>query len=345
MSVAEPLRVGIVGCGLIGRKRAEALHAAGDELVTCTDLVAEQAQALAGDFGGTAVAGIRELLAAEPDVVVVAVPHDQLADAACAVVSGGCHLLVEKPAGIGTRDIDRIAAARERAGGPVVKVGFNHRFHPGLARAIGETRSGVHGPVLNVRARYGHGGRLGYEQEWRARFATSGGGEIVDQGMHLLDLFHWLLGPLPLHSSLMRTQFWDAEVEDNAVLILGERDRRDAPWGLFHVSWTEWKNMFSIEIYCRDAKLVVDGLFKSYGPQKLRIYTMKPEMGPPDLEEVDYPAGDASWAAEWEHLRAVIAGEESELLGDLESARYAWSCIEAAYAGTSYEATRGEAVT
>ena len=98
-------------------------------------------------------------------------------------------------------------------------------------------------------------------------------------------------------------------VEDNAVLTLGEPGRR-APWATFHVSWSEWKNEFSLEIYtrhteARDAR----GLAGSYGPQTLRIWRMRPEMGPPDLEEIAYPAEDASWAAEWAHFRAAIAGD------------------------------------
>ena len=102
--------------------------------------------------------------------------------------------------------------------------------------------------------------------------SRSGGGELIDQGMHLLDLTHWLAGPLPLHSALLRTHFWDTPVEDNAALILGEAQSRTGPWAMLHVSWTEWKNLFSLEIYCRTAKIQVDGLVRSYGPQRLTIY-------------------------------------------------------------------------
>ena len=91
----------------------------------------------------------------------------------------------------------------------MVKVGFNHRFHPALAALAAEVHSGRHGELMHIRGRYGHGGRLGYDQEWRADPARSGGGELIDQGMHLLDLTHWLAGPLPLHSALLKTQFWD----------------------------------------------------------------------------------------------------------------------------------------
>lgn len=332
-----PLRVGIVGCGVIGRKRAEALGPQ-DELVGCTDAVPEAAERLVADFGGQPCSGLDTLLELEPQVVIVATSHDQLAQLAVQALDGGAHVLVEKPAGMGTVQVDELSCAAERSS-RLVKVGFNHRFYPGLLRAAAEVHSGRHGDLMHIRARYGHGGRPGYDREWRAEPARSGGGELIDQGMHLLDLVHWIAGPLPLHSALLRTQFWDTAVEDNAVLILGAADDRAAPWALLHVSWTEWKNTFSLEIYCRTAKLQVDGLVRSYGPQRLRIYHMKPELGPPELEEVVFSDDDVSWAAEWEHLAAALAGD-AELLGSLADARYAWRCVEDAYAGGPYARMR-----
>jgi predicted dehydrogenase len=324
------MRVAIVGCGLIGRKRAEALGR--DELVGCFDVHPEASLALSAEYGGQATESLEELFSLAPDVVIVAVIHNSLADVACAALQAGAHVLVEKPAGIGVADIDRIIGQAEQAG-RLVKVGFNHRFHPGIRRAVTEARSGAHGELMFARARYGHGGRPGYEREWRADPAQSGGGEVVDQGMHLLDLSFWLFGDLPLHSALLRTHFWDAPVDDNAVLVLGERGGvgSGSPWALLHVSWTEWKNLFSLEIYCRNAKLAVDGLVRSYGPQTLRVYRMRPELGPPDIEEITYPDRDDSWIGEWENFTGAIAsGDTSSLLGDLTSARYAWRCIEEA---------------
>ena len=330
------LRVGIVGCGLIGRKRALALD--GDELVACCDVDAQAAGQLALDCGGAAVADVDAVLAHEPDVVVVAVPHDRLAGLSVRALHGGAHVLVEKPAGIGTADVDLVAAAVAETGRRV-KVGFNHRFHPALERLLAEATSGRFGDVMFARARYGHGGRIGYDREWRMDAAISGGGEMIDQGMHLLDLFHALLGPLPVASALLRTQYWDAAVEDNAVVVLGEPGSRDAPWGTFHVTWTEWKNLFSIEVTCRTGKLTVDGLAGSYGPQVLHVYTMKPELGPPDVERVEFAAQDVSWVREWRHLRDALAADDGRpLAGDLQSARYAWACVEAAYAANGYAA-------
>jgi len=328
---ARPLRVAIAGCGLIGAKRAAALGPE-DELVGCFDAVGPLAEKLAAEHGARMCASMTELLDLTPDVVVVAVSHDGLAELTEQALDRGAHVLVEKPAGLGVAQIERLIAAERRAARRV-KVGFNHRFHPGLARVAAEVHSGEHG--------YGHGGRLGYEREWRAQPSRSGGGELIDQGMHLLDLSYWIAGPLPLHSALLRTHFWDAPVEDNAALMLGRADSRTDPWAMLHVTWTEWKNLFSLEVYCRTAKLQVDGLVRSYGHQRLRIYRMGPELGPPALEEIEYPEVDGSWVAEWEHFADAIRADDGRpLRGDLDSARYAWAQVESAYAASPYAQMR-----
>jgi predicted dehydrogenase len=303
-------------------------------------VVPDRTTELAAETGARPCDSLDELLGLRADVVVVATTHDELAAIARAALAAGSHVLVEKPAGISAAQVESVAAAA-RAADRRVKVGFNHRFHPGIARAVTLARSGEFGEILHLRGRYGHGGRLGYDREWRADALRSGGGEIVDQGMHLLDLTHWLLGAQPLHSALLRTHFWDTAVDDNAVLVLGEAHSRTAPWALLHVTWTEWKNLFSLEIYCRTAKLQVDGLVRSYGPQRLTVYRMRPELGPPDVEVEEYPDDDGSWAAEWQHFVQRIA-DGGPLLGDLESALFAWRTVEQAYEVGGYAPVRAE---
>lgn len=330
------MRVAIVGCGLIGRKRAAALRSC-DELVACTDTNCVAAEALAAERGAVCCS-FEQVLELTPDAVVVATPHDQLAPLATAALLAGAHVLVEKPAGLGSTEVvalEEVARKTNR----LVKVGFNHRFHPAIARVAAEVQSGQHGAFLHLRARYGHGGRPGYEREWRTDPARSGGGELIDQGMHLLDICHWLAGPLPLHSALLRTQFWDTSVEDNAALLLGDVSSRHGAWAMLHVSWTEWKNTFSLEVYCQSAKLEVTGLTRSYGAQKLTIYRMSPSLGPPAAEEIEYAANDQSWQDEWSHFAAAVAGEV-ELSGSLSDARYAWERVEDAYAVTPYAEMR-----
>ena len=217
------------------------------------------------------------LLAREPDVVVVATTHDQLAENAIAALEAARTCWSRSRRGSARRRRGR-ARGRRAARGRLVKVGFNHRFHPG-SRARSRRRAPArHGEILHLRARYGHGGRLGYEREWRADPARSGGGELIDQGMHLLDLSHWLLGPLPLHSALLRT----------ALLGHAGRGQRGrparraprGPWATLHVTWTEWKNLFSLEIDCRTASCRSTASCAPTAPQRLTRYLMKPELGP-----------------------------------------------------------------
>ena len=125
------------------------------------------------------------------------------------------------------------------------------------------------------------------------RPAISGGGELIDQGAHLIDLSRWFLGELTLDYAAMPTYFWPIEVEDNCFLALRGQPGEMA-W--LHASWTEWKNTFSFEITGRDGKLTIDGLGGSYGNERLTFHKMLPQMGPPETTIWEYPSSDSSWA-------------------------------------------------
>jgi predicted dehydrogenase len=287
------MNVGIVGCGLIGRKRAQSLGAG--KLVLCSDAVFERAQALAAAHGAQAVADWREMVRRpEVQMVVVATTHDWLASVTLAAVEAGKHVLVEKPAARRASELEAVVQAA-RAHGVLVRVGFNHRYHPALRKAHEMFVAGAVGPLMYLRARYGHGGRVGYDKEWRARPEVSGGGELIDQGMHLIDLARWFAGEFVQVDGLAGRWFWDMPVEDNAFLLLRTAERKVA---FMHCSCSEWKNLFSFEVFGRDGKLDVQGLGGSYGVERLTHYRMLPEMGPPDTVSWDYPRGDDSWAAE-----------------------------------------------
>ena len=289
------LGVGIAGCGLVGRKRAGALE--GARLVACTDVQSDRATALAQTAASVAVEPDWRRLVARPDVdlVIVATTNDALAPIALAAVEAGKHVLVEKPAARTAAELQPVMAAARRTG-TLVRVGFNHRYHPALSKARELVTTGAVGPLMLVRGRYGHGGRLGYEREWRARPEISGGGELIDQGVHLIDLARWFLGDFTDVRGFAATYFWNMPVDDNAFLLLRTGDGRAAT---LHVSCTEWKNLFSFEIYGRTGKLQIDGLGGSYGLERLTCYQMKPEMGPPTATVWEYPEPDRSWAVEF----------------------------------------------
>ena len=287
------MKVGIVGCGLIGRKRARALGEG--KLVACSDAVFDRAQALAAEHGAQAVADWREMVKRpEVQIVVVATTHDWLAPVTLAAVEAGKHVLVEKPAARRAGELEVVVQAAS-ARGVLVRVGFNHRYHPALYKAHQMFVDGAVGPLMYLRARYGHGGRVGYDKEWRARPEVSGGGELIDQGMHLIDLARWFAGDFVQVDGLAGCWFWDMPVDDNAFLLLRTAEKKVA---FMHCSCSEWKNLFSFEVFGRDGKLEVQGLGGSYGVERLTHYRMLPEMGPPDTVSWDYPRGDDSWAAE-----------------------------------------------
>jgi predicted dehydrogenase len=260
------VRVGIIGCGLIGAKRAAAL-AAGDEVALVMDVSRDRALALAKQVGARAVESARELVEdASIEAVIVATPHNQLASNALLAVEHGKHVLLEKP---GARRPHELEGLRKLAAekGLAVHVGFNHRFHPALRKARELIDEGVLGPLYYIRGRYGHGGRPGYDREWRAVPEISGGGELLDQGAHLIDLASWYFGASfeTVHGEIA-TYFWNMPVEDNAFLTLKTANGMIAQ---LQVTWTEWKNLFSFEITGRDAKLQIDGLGGSYGVERL----------------------------------------------------------------------------
>ena len=323
-------RVALVGCGLIGRKRALALGPA--RLVACADLDRGRADALAATVHGAAASDDWRATVARPDVdlVVVSTVNNALAPVTLAAIAAGKHVLVEKPAALTAGELDTVIDAASAAG-VCVRVGFNHRYHPALRKARELFDTGALGPMMFVRARYGHGGRPGYENEWRADPAVAGGGELIDQGVHVIDLARWFLGDFTRVDGFAHTYFWPMPVDDNAFLLLRTAGGQAAS---LHVSCTEWKNLFSFEIYGAHAKLHVEGLGGSYGVERLSFYRMTPEMGPPETTIWEYPGADRSWDIEFAEFLDDIRLKRQPAAGLLD-ARAALRIVETIYRAAS----------
>ncbi|MCC6192127.1 MAG: Gfo/Idh/MocA family oxidoreductase [Anaerolineales bacterium] len=322
----------IIGCGLIGQKRARALGPA--RLLACADVALPRAEQLARAApGAVATTDWRAALGVPGvEIVVVATPNDRLAEISQAALEAGRHVLVEKPAARRARELQPVIAAAERAG-RLARVGFNHRYHPAVRRARALHASGALGELMFVRGRYGHGGRPGYEREWRANPAVSGGGELIDQGVHLIDLARYFLGDFCAVTGFAHTYYWPMPVDDNGFMLLRTARQQAA---FLHVSCTEWKNLFSLEIYGRDAKLHLDGLGGSYGVERLAYYQMLPEMGPPDTTIWEYPRGDESWQVEFAEFLEDIALGRPPAAG-LADGLAALEIVEQIYAQSGYD--------
>src|SRR5208337_3935968 len=242
----------IIGCGLIGKKRLAGLPAGSKLVVACDTNLARAEELVKLARAGRAVADFKQAVAdPQVDAVIVATVNAALAEVSAAAIRAGKHVIVEKPAGVSVRQIDDLIALADKHN-IRVRVGFNHRYHPAFLKAREIFASGVMGELMFIRARYGHGGRVGYDQEWRADPKLSGGGELIDQGIHLIDLAGWFLGGFKQIDGHAATYFWNMPVDDNAFLSLRTAKGQTA-W--LHVSCTEWKNLFSFEIYGRHTKL------------------------------------------------------------------------------------------
>jgi predicted dehydrogenase len=323
--------VGIVGCGLIGRKRADALGDA--RLVACADIEIDRARSLASRTSAAAASDWRDVVRRDDvDVVIVSTINSLLAEVSAAALSAGKHVLVEKPAGRNIAELDSVIAAQKRSG-KLAHVGFNHRYHPALLKAKELFDQGALGEMMFVRGRYGHGGRIGYDKEWRADPKLAGGGELIDQGVHLIDLARMFLGDFETVDGFATTYYWDMPVDDNAFLLLRTGDAKTAS---LHVSCTEWKNLFSLEIYGRNAKLHVEGLGGSYGLERLAFYRMLPEMGPPETTIWEFPRADESWRIETAEFLDDIR-KNRKPSATLEDARAALSVVKQIYDRSGYE--------
>jgi predicted dehydrogenase len=319
------MKVAIIGCGLIGNKRAKALR--GHELVSACDTNIERASALCTTRGnGKPTSDWKESVSSGADIVIVSTTNNLLTEISVAALKNNKHVLVEKPAARNVGELQLLVDAAKTSG-RLVKVGFNHRFHPAISKAKNMVDSGEVGDLMFLRARYGHGGRLGYEKEWRADKSISGGGELIDQGSHLIDLSRWFLGDFTEVKGSVHTYFWKMACEDNAFLSLTNKNGNVA-W--LHASCSEWKNIFCLEIYGKTGKLQIDGLGGSYGTERLTFYKMLPQMGPPETKTWEFPGDDVSWELEFNSFAESIL-KHTPLCGDVRDSYEALKIIEQVY--------------
>lgn len=320
------MRVGIVGCGLVGRRRAAVVRrSAGDELIIVADVDRTRAEEVARENGCLVTTEWREVVSRDDvDAVIVSTTNDWLAPISIVAARNGKHVLCEKPLGRNPEESWQMVKVA-RANKVKLKTGFNHRHHAAIWKARELFDQGAIGEIYFIRCRYGHGGRPGYDKEWRANPEISGGGELLDQGIHALDIFRWFLGDFAEAVGFTGTSFWNTPVEDNAFAILRTSEGQMAS---LHASWTQWKNLFSFEIFGRDGYLIVEGLGRSYGLERLIWGKRLPQSGSPEEERFEFPGPDVSWEEEWREFVTAIR-EDREPLGNGYDG---WKALRLAYA-------------
>jgi predicted dehydrogenase len=322
-------KVAVIGAGLQARRRIPPVaEDARFAVAAVIDRDEGKARKLAAPLGATAGSDWRPVVA-DPsiDIVLVLTYPDTHAEIAIAALEAGKHVLCEKPL-TRTEDEARAMLAAAARTGRTLKCGFNHRHHPAVLEAHRLFTAGVIGKPVFGRARYGIGGRQGIEKEWRSNPAIVSGGQLMEQGLHVVDLYRWFLGDVARVTGFTSTTRWPiAPLEENGFLLM---ETAAGVIASVHSSLTQWTNLFEFEVYGDKGSLVVNGLGASYGVETLTVSEHDPT-GPFSHRTIEYRGGDTSWKAEWEEFVAAIDGGRKPL-GDGDDGLAAMRIVNAAYA-------------
>ncbi len=327
-----PLKCGIVGYGYMGEIRRAVIerHPQTMKLVGICDTN----EAIRAKIGGTRTfSRVEDLLAAQIDVLFVCTPNCFSPEIAMNAMDMGLHVFCEKPPGRDVTDIKNIISHEKN--GVKLMFGFNHRFHPGIIKAKVIVESGRFGRILNLRGLYGKSGGMAFKKSWRNNREISGGGILLDQGIHMLDLFSYFCGDFEDVKCFTSDDFWKFSVEDNAFVILQNRKGQSA---CCHSSATFWKHTFRLDITLEEGFMTVEGLLSksgSYGREKLIVASRQFEdethaVGNPS-EEVTYFDRDFSWDLEVEEFVRCITENKPVVLSSSGDALCVMKMIERAY--------------
>lgn len=294
------IKTAIIGYGYMGEIRHRVANEHPDLTVT---LICETDPAKAKKvFGVPVVHDAREVIESDAELVFVCTPNNLIPEITVECLKRGKHVFAEKPPGRCLQDIVDMRVQEEKSKECKLMFGFNHRYHPGVMRAKNYIKSGDFGRVLWLRGIYGKSGGKDFAQSWRNQKNISGGGILLDQGIHMLDLFNYYCGNFEDVKSFMSNDHWKFPVEDNAFVLLRNKDRQFAT---LHSSATLWKHRFQIDIGLENGYMTVEGLLSksgSYGRETLKVARKLFEdeadaVGNP-AEEITYFDRDLSWEME-----------------------------------------------
>jgi len=323
------LGVAIIGAGNVGGIRGRVIQNSPETRVRIVaDVDLSHAQNLAASLQCEATTDWRRAIqSSEVDLVVVCTPTKFHAPAALTALLAGKHVLCEKPLARSSLEAEEVLEAAEEHG-IILKTGFNYRYMGHVRKARELIVNHALGPLYCLRCRYGHGGRPDYEKHWCTDRDLSGGGVLLEQGIHVIDLVRYLLDePTQVLAETSRWFWGFPEVEDNCFLLLKTQQSLTAQ---VHVSWTQWVNIFSLEIFGKDGYLHLSGRDGHYGPQRLVWGKRQFDHSRPKEEVFAFPSPDDSWNREWDDfIDAIHSGREP--MGGGADSMQALRLIDAAY--------------
>jgi len=297
--VAKVLKVGIAGYGVVGKRRGDCVERHPNlKLVAVCDRVFASDGVLPN--GVAHFRTYQQLLEQDLDVLIVCVTNDIAAEVTQAGLNLGLHVFCEKPPGRDVSDIAAVIATEKKNPQRRLMYGFNHRYHDSVQDALKIIRSGRFGNIINMRGVYGKSKLITFNQaDWRAKREIAGGGVLLDQGIHMVDLMRLFAGEFVDVQSFISNGHWGYNVEDNAYALMRTSDGVVA---MLNSSATQWRHQFSLDINMQRGGIILKGILtgsKSYGSETMTLVTADPDRdnGDPKEEFFEYNE-DPSWDSE-----------------------------------------------
>ena len=293
------LKVGIAGYGVVGKRRADCISNNPNlELVAICDQTFNKSGTT--EHGIKFFSDYKSLIEENIDILLVCLTNDIAADATIHGLENGLHVFCEKPPGRNLYEIASVIKIEKENPGLKLMYGFNHRFHDSVQEATKIISSGELGNIINLRGVYGKSKLITFNQPvWRTKREVAGGGVLLDQGIHMVDLMRLMAGEFDEVHSFISNNHWGYDVEDNAYALM--KTKRGIV-GMLHSSATQWRHRFNLEINLQKGSLVLGGILsgsKSYGSETLTIIHANPDEDNGDpVHEVKSYNKDPSWENE-----------------------------------------------
>jgi predicted dehydrogenase len=322
------LKVGIAGFGVVGKRRKECVDRnIFSKVIAVCDLVFENE----GTFedGVRYYRGYKKLLTEKLDILIVCMTNDIAAEVTIAGLKSGLHVFCEKPPGRSVQDIQKVINVEKQFPDAKLMYGFNHRYHDSVQDALNILKSGKLGKVINMRGIYGKAKLVTFKQsEWRTKREISGGGILLDQGIHMVDLMRLFAGEFTEVSSIISNKYWEYDVEDNAYALM---QSIDGVVGMLHSSATQWRHRFHLDVNLEKGSLILGGILsgtKSYGAETLTVVKSDPEKDQGDpREEMSLYNSDPSWDTEISVFTDCIKNQKPVLSSNSEDALHTMQLV------------------
>ena len=293
------LKVGIAGYGVVGKRRKLCADKHPNlKVVAVCDKTFSSEGRLIDDIN--CYKSYKNLLEEDLDILIVCLTNDIAAEVTIAGLKLGLHIFCEKPPGRNVKDIEKVREVEACFPDLKLMYGFNHRYHCSVEDAIKVVKSGEFGKIINLRGVYGKAKLVTFNQDdWRVKREVAGGGVLLDQGIHMVDLMRLFAGEFVDVHSYVTNSFWGYDVEDNAYALMRTGDGVIC---MLHSSATQWRHRFSLDINLEKGSINLGGILsgsKSYGSETLSLVWANPDNdnGDPKEQTTRYNE-DPSWERE-----------------------------------------------